>query len=223
MVSVAFAREPISADLLTEALPLLTEHWREIATHADIPLDVDTSAYLAAGEAGVVRLFTVRGERGGVWRDLMGYALFFVRAHLHYTSSSQAVQDVVYLHPSIRGGTGMDFLAYCDEQLRAEGVQVVHHHAKLAHPQLGKALERLGYQAVETVYSRRLDQPTDVEREYVQSLAVGLQAAMDNGSTLAYGNNTRAPWLPKVTESNNLTDFATLMRDFQEMGCEDGG
>lgn len=238
MVSVAFAREAVSADLLTEALPLLTQHWKEIATYADIPLVVDTPAYLAAGEAGVVRCFTVRVPEERVRRvgALLGYALFFVRSHMHYTGSVQAVQDVLYLHPSVRGGTGAEFIAWCDDQLRGEGVQVVHHHAKIAHPQLGIALERLGYEPVETIYSRRLDLPTDVEREHVQAMATGTQ---------------RAPWLPKDVvahaealgraagvdpvqftglpprgsyATSELIDFADLMRETAGMVCdEDGG
>lgn len=194
----------MSAALLDEARPLLAEHWREIAPYDDIPLDVDTHHYLAAGEAGVCRCYTVR-----VGDQLVGYALFFVRPAPHYAGSLQAAQDVLYLHPSMRGGAGAEFIAYCDEQLRACGVQVVHHHAKHAHPQLGKALERLGYEPVETIYSKRLD--------------VGRDSLLLNGDPTAID----AP--RGVLSGADLIDFSDLMRQtiegrvFAEMGCEDGG
>lgn len=204
MATVTFAREDVSADFLTEALPLLTEHWREIAAYSDIPLSVDEVAYLAAQEAGAVRLFTVREGL------LLGYACFFVRPHIHYASSApQAVQDVVYLHPSLRGNrVGADFLGYCDEQLCAEGVQVVHHHVKLAHPQLGNALERMGYQAVETVYSRRLDTAPEYHVRFTHSE----RAFRHTDPALFTGITPHYP----ASRASDLLDFAALM------GVEDG-
>ncbi|MDB4893134.1 MAG: hypothetical protein JWL61_4989 [Gemmatimonadetes bacterium] len=238
MVSVAFAREAVSADLLTEALPLLTEHWKEIATHADIPLAVDTRTYIAAGEAGVVRLFTARlpdalYEGKG---SLVGYACFFVKPHMHYAGSVQAVQDVLYLHPAVRGGTGAEFISWCDEQLRSEGVQVVHHHAKQAHPQLGKALERLGYQAVETVYSRRLDSftgalaKTEAEAHPLYVATFAEDGSLRAMSRVAPPHGARIPWsaADATNDANrtghDLSDFSDLMTEMAvAYDGEDGG
>lgn len=154
-MNVAFAREPLRDRLWDEALPLLVAHWREIAHYQDIPLDPDQAIYQSAADAGILRCYTVRrdaSDRG----ELMGYAIFFVRPNPHYCSSLQAVQDVLYISPSARGTTGYRFIRWCDEQLRAEGVQAVYHHVKAAH-NFGRMLERLGYECVDLIYARRLD------------------------------------------------------------------
>lgn len=152
MTNLSFAQEHFSPALWAELLPLLAEHWQEIAHYPDIPLAVEQATYDAADAAGLVRLYTARDTSGA----LLGYACFFVRPNPHYATSLQASQDVLFLHPSARGGSGARFIAWCDEQLQAEGVQAVYHHVKSAH-NFGPLLERMGYQLVDLIYARRLD------------------------------------------------------------------
>ena len=150
--TIAFAREPL-ADCREDLRPLLEDHWREIAHYQDIPLRPDWEAYTRIERDGGLRIFTLRDY--GVLR---GYAVFFVRWNLHYMTSLQAAQDVLYLDPILRGqALGAQFIAWCDEELRKEHVQVVYHHVKLSHD-WGALLARLGYERVETIWSRRLDQ-----------------------------------------------------------------
>lgn len=172
-------REPMTRELLAEALPLLQAHWSEVAHFQDIPLDVDEEAYLNADALGMLRCYTVRREtdvrRGplpstallqegiydqrATWsieQRLVGYALYFVRPNLHYKTSVQASQDVIYLDPSVRGGTGYRFITWCDDQLRAEGVVAAYQHSKAAHD-FGKLLQRQGYELVDLIYAKRLD------------------------------------------------------------------
>lgn len=147
-----FARES-SDTVINEIAPLLENHWAEIAHYPDIPVGVDYDAYLRIEAKGALRIYTIR-----VGIELVGYALFTVNHSLHYSSSLQARQDVLYLDPTYRRGrVGWKFIAWCDTQLKAEGVQVVHQHAKIAHPQLAVLLPRLGYEAVDVIWSRRLD------------------------------------------------------------------
>jgi hypothetical protein len=163
---IHFAREPLTDALWDEAMPLLEAHWREIAAFQDIPLEPDRETYAASEQAGVLRCFTARDTRrptrqppGSQWmmRDgLVGYALYFVRPNPHYKSSVQAAQDVIYLDPSVRGGTGYKFIAWCDAQLAAEGVQITYHHVKAKHD-FGRLLERQGYELVDLIYAKRLD------------------------------------------------------------------
>lgn len=133
-----------------EAMPLLQAHWREIAHYQDIPLDPDYASYRALDAAGALRTFCARDEGA-----LVGYAVFVVRPNMHYRSSLQALQDILYLSPSHRG-QGLQFIRWCDEQLKTEGVQAVYHHVKVSH-NFGPALERIGYQLVDLIYTRRLD------------------------------------------------------------------
>jgi hypothetical protein len=169
---IQFAREPLTESLWDEAMPLLSAHWAEIAAFPDIPLEPDRELY-AAGEAnGILRVFTARHydpeylgpELKHLWHDLprlrplVGYALYFVRSNPHYRSSLQANQDVIYLAPSVRGKTGLKFLAWCDDQLAAEGVQVVYQHLKVKADH-ARLMAYLGYEAVDTIYAKRLDDP----------------------------------------------------------------
>lgn len=137
-------------DIIEEIEPLLHKHYEEIAHFKTIPLDPDYDQYLQLEELGVIRLFTARTDDG----LLVGYAVFFVRANLHYKSSLQAAQDIIFIDPAHRG-TGAKFILWCDEQLKAEGVQAVYHHVKKAH-NFGPMLERFGYELVDLIYGRIL-------------------------------------------------------------------
>jgi len=148
-----------------EALPILHRHWQEIAHYPDISLNVDVERYLQAERSGVLRIYTARAERlADADRqisniDLVGYAVFSVGMNPHYSASKQAVQDVIYVDQSYRrGAIGLGLIRFCEEQLAAEGVQVILHHVKQAHPKLGYILEhKFGYELVDLIYAKRLD------------------------------------------------------------------
>lgn len=136
-------------------MPLIERHWHEIAHYKDIPLDIDVEGYVRAEDAGFVRLYTMRHEG-----KLIGYALYLVGPNLHYKSSRQAKQDVLFVTPEHRGGfLGSRLVAFADECLQRDGVQVVAQHVKLEHPALGAVLQRNHYEPVEVTWMRRLDLP----------------------------------------------------------------
>ena len=147
-----FAREPYSANLVGEMMPLFEKHYREIAAFKDIALAPDLAKYELLGAIGGLRIFTARmGDK------LMGYEIVFVGPNLHYRASLQAQQDILFLDPSMRKGlTGYKFIAWCDDQLKAEGVEVIMQHVKMAHD-FTPILERLGYQKHDIVMARRLN------------------------------------------------------------------
>lgn len=151
MSVITYQRERVPA-IKVEAEPLLLAHWAEVSPFGDIHPDVDWSIYEMTDDLGFYRCYTARSEG-----ELVGYAGFIVRRHPHYGTSLQATHDVLYLHPSARHGlAGLEFIRWCDEQLRAEGVQLVYQMVKLAHNH-GLLLERLGYEPVEQTYVKRLD------------------------------------------------------------------
>lgn len=165
---VIFRQEPLTETFIGEISPLLRDHWREIAHYPDIPLEPDYGVYRALAEAGMLRIYTVRepaamldvttGQEAdyGVAR-LTGYAVFILRRAPHYKSSLEATQDILYLAPALRGRTiGAQFIRWCDGRLRGDGVQVVIHHVKRAH-NFGPMLERMGYEATDLLYRKRLD------------------------------------------------------------------
>ena len=140
-------------DIFDEAMPLLRAHYREIAHHQDIPLDPDFERYKHLEDLNVLRCYTARDDEDG---RLLGYAVFIVSPNLHYRKSIQAMQDVLYVRPENRG-TGLRLVRYADECLAADGVQVVTQHIKAAH-NFGAALERMGYELIDLIYQKRLDE-----------------------------------------------------------------
>lgn len=145
-----FSQESIEANL-EESKPLLQNHYSEIAHFQDIPLDPDYDQYIALEKMGIVRCYVARNNDGA----MVGYAVYFVRNNLHYKSSLQSVQDVLYIDPAYRGRGGA-FIIWCDEQLKAEGVQVNYHHVKVSHD-FSPMLEKMGYVFVDKILGRRLD------------------------------------------------------------------
>lgn len=151
MSKVAFARESAHA-VWDEIQPLLAEHWREIAHFDDIPLEPRREVYEHLETIGGLYVFTVRDDG-----HLVGYAVYVVDVHMHYASSKQATQDVLFLLPGYRNaGIGMGLINYADTAMRDAGVQVVLQHVKLAHD-FGPLLKALDYEQVESIYARRLD------------------------------------------------------------------
>lgn len=145
-----FAKEDPNV-LIEYGMPLFQMHFSEISANQDIPLEPDMDAYRQIAANGALRVFTIR-EDG---KNIIGYAVFFVKSNAHYKSSIQAVQDILFIRKDKRG-FGREFVNWCDKQLKDEGVQVVYHHVKLAH-NWGHMLEELDYKPVETIYARRLD------------------------------------------------------------------
>lgn len=137
--------------VLPEMEPLLKRHWKEIAHYKDIPLEPDYDLYFKMEDQGFIKIFTVRNDAN----TLVGYAAYFIKANIHYKSSKQAVEDVIFIDKEARG-EGHKFIDWCDQELKEIGVQLVHHHVKVAH-NFGPTLERLGYEHVEHIYSRRLN------------------------------------------------------------------
>jgi GNAT superfamily N-acetyltransferase len=146
-----FRVEAVTPELISEISPLLSAHHDEVQPYKDIAFEPDFESYLQAQSVGAIRLFTCRSDG-----RLRGYSLFFVRRSLHAKSSLQAAQDLIYLDPELRGrGIGRDFILWCDEQMKAMGVQVVYQHLKASHNH-GPLLEKLGYEILDHIYARRL-------------------------------------------------------------------
>lgn len=133
--------------------PLLKAHWQELATYHDVPLDPDFEAYKTVDRAGSLRIFTVRSEDNA----LVGYAIYFVRMHHHYKTTKWAISDIVLVAPEHRNvGLGHGLYDFLEDQLRAEGVQVIYTMAKLKHPELSMLLELRGHERNEVIHAKRL-------------------------------------------------------------------
>lgn len=152
-------------ELLDEAMPIFEAHYKEIAHYQDIPLDINEAAYMHLEESGLLRCFTARYNG-----DLVGYCVFMVRPNLRYSTSIQAVQDILYIEQGKRGPLfGKRLIEYCEDRLKAEGVQVVYQHSK-ASPEVlaaidaipkrhdtGLLFEYMGYTLIDLIHGKRLD------------------------------------------------------------------
>jgi hypothetical protein len=118
----------------------------------DIPLAPDWERYKLAETGGFLAIFTARADT-----RLVGYAIYFLPPHPHYSSTGVATQDILYLDKTYRrGGNGLALLEFSHQGLRELGVTVVQQHSKMRHS-IGRLLERMGYEAMDMIYTKRLD------------------------------------------------------------------
>lgn len=153
-----FKVEELTNDLLDEMMPLLEKHYKEIAVYQDIPLVINRKIYLELEVKDLLRVYTAR-EKGS--RKLLGYSVFIINHNIHYSTSLEAKNDVIFIDPEHRG-FGAKFIKYCDEQLQAEQVQTVYHHIKPDHD-WSKLICKMGYRKFETIYAKRLDKESSWE------------------------------------------------------------
>ena len=141
-------------DVKEECGDLIAAHWVEIAVWPDIPLDPDWSGYENLEKAGMLVIYTVRNETN----QLVGYAVFFMRKHLHYKGHSWAANDIIWVHPDYRDGKiGTNLVQFWEQDLQARGIHVVHVNVKVAHPALGFVLRLEKYTTVEHGLEKRLN------------------------------------------------------------------
>ena len=145
-----FQTERITDSFLAELVPLFKAHWKEVAHYEDIPLDPDLDKYRLFDKLGVLRIYTAR-----LAGALIGYSIFIVQPHPHYQGSIYANNDIIFISPE-RRGFGRKFIAWCDDELRKDGVRVVAHHVKAAH-NWTPMLFRMGYELQDLICTRRLD------------------------------------------------------------------
>lgn len=139
---------------LEEAKPILLEHWKEIAVYDDIPLEPDYELYHQLEQIGILRIYTIRTGSDG----LVGYAVYFLRRHMHYRNHSWAISDLVMVCPGHRKlGVGNRLFDFIEADLRQHGVSVMHTTSKVMHPELAFLLQSRCHKKIEEGYSFRLN------------------------------------------------------------------
>ena len=126
-------------------------HYDEIALDkSQIPLNPDWDAYQRMEDIGDLVCFTVRKD--GV---LIGYSVFFLKWHIHYSNTKFAHNDVLYVHPDFRKSSsiGKDLIKYSEQELKKYGVNKVVWHIKCDHDWSAIML-RMGYRKDEIMVSK---------------------------------------------------------------------
>ena len=149
---LTFQRER-ALDLWEEIMPLLIKHKDEICHYKDFVLNPDVESYNHLEENGIIRCYTARLNG-----DLIGYCVFVLKHNLHYRDSFQAMQDVLFILPEHRGSrAGVKLIRFCEEQLRAEGVQAVFQYLNVSTPKTISLFRKMGYEEINVIMGKRLD------------------------------------------------------------------
>ena len=148
--TITYARETLTPEFAAELMPLLDEHYAEIDPFKHEPLDPDWDQYYLFQELGLLRAFTARDDSG----TLIGYSVSFVRNDLHHRGSKRSSEDIFFIRKD-RRGFGLQFLLWCNEQLKAEGVKIDFQHISAKHD-WGKMAARAGYEHIETIWGKVL-------------------------------------------------------------------
>jgi GNAT superfamily N-acetyltransferase len=148
-------------EIYPELLPLLEEHWRELGPYKDrMPLSPQVELYSYLEAQG--QLLTLTARQGG---HLVGYFIGVVKHGLHYSTTLQAITDIPYVLPSVRGrGIGVRLFLAAQEELKARGVGPWFAGSKIKsplHPSMDRVLRWLGMEPTDLQYSKWLTEPQE--------------------------------------------------------------
>lgn len=147
----AFSRERLSSPLLEEMAPLIAEHFHEIARFKDFRVQPNFNHYQMLDDIGMLYIFTARDEG-----ELVGYSVFNLLKHPHFTEISQAQEELLFLAPEHRNGdAGAKFIRYCDEELAKAGAAVIYHTVSMERD-FSPLLVRAGYELSDKIYAKRV-------------------------------------------------------------------
>lgn len=142
-----------------ELPPLLRKHWRELAVYRDvIPLDFNWDQYMAYTMQGVLHVLTVRNATD----ELVGYIFALFGPHMHSKATPMAVVDMYWLDPRYRRGWfPVTMFTALEKQMRKLGAVRLDigerlHFKNTRGRKTRTIFQRLGYKAVDVVFSKKL-------------------------------------------------------------------
>jgi GNAT superfamily N-acetyltransferase len=126
-------------DIYSDLLPLFRSHWLELGPFRDrMPLAPNVPIYSFLERAGELVVLTARRQG-----ELVGYLIAKTGPGLHYATTIQAITDIPYVHPSVRGrGIGYRLFAAAEVEFRRSGVGPWFASSKINSP-LHRSMDRL--------------------------------------------------------------------------------
>lgn len=138
-------------DFIDEFEQLFPEHYEELCVTKEFPYSPDYAAYRRMAEAGLLRTITCRADG-----KLIGYIIFYIQPHLHYSTCLTAFEDIYFVTKEYRKGRiGIRLFQYAEKVLKERGVQRIVMHTKL-HLDNSKLFEYLGYKWTDKVFTKIL-------------------------------------------------------------------
>lgn len=139
--------------IIDDLLPLLPDHWAEVAHYTDkIPLSPLFERYKQLEKMGTIIMIGMR-ENG----ILIGYSVYAISQHMHYSTCLFAANDLLYLIPEKRkGGFGMKLIVESEKLLVAKEINRITYHVKPEHD-FSPLLIKLGYMQEEIMYGKYIE------------------------------------------------------------------
>lgn len=135
-------------DVLETIMPLIVQNQKETGVYGESS-NHDYARYLQLDDSGDLRTFVISSNR-----IIVGYSIFFIDTEIFQADIISARQSIVFVDKGHRG-VGLAFIKFCDDILRAQGVNSVWRQAS-AKFDVSKVYERLGYTFIEKSFMRRL-------------------------------------------------------------------
>ena len=144
--------------------PLLKRHWDEVALHKkERPLSPNFDEYKRLALGG--RLVVVTARDTEFQNALVGYSVFFIHNHIHYSTCKVASNDVLFVDKDYRSrpGVSIRLIRTCETVLANRGVDYVTWHIK-PRQDWSQVLERMGYELEEKIMGRILSREATGDR-----------------------------------------------------------
>lgn len=141
-------------EIYAELLPLFHEHWLELGPFRDkMPLSPNLQIYSYLESVG--ELVTLTARQDG---KLVGYLIAKTGPGLHYSQTVQAITDLPYVHPSMRGrGVVVRLFKAAEIEFRKRGVGPWFAGSKVnspLHASMDKLLRWIGMTPQDVQYSK---------------------------------------------------------------------
>lgn len=115
----------------------------------DDKFELNRETYDRCEAVGALKIYTVRDDN-----ILIGYCIFFVMELTHHKGFLSATQDVLFIKKEKRGRV-IPFIRYTERMLKDYGVKSVNQSVPY-HRDWSPVLTRMGYDKLETIYTRKL-------------------------------------------------------------------
>lgn len=136
-----------------EIKDLIPAHYDKLSLHVGrFPLKPQWHVYFEREARGELLFVTLRKDG-----KMIGYWISFVSPGLHYETCLTAIMDIWFVHPEhIAGKSPILLMRTVERELSRRGVNLWFAGSKDKNP-CGPLFERMGFQRVETYYSKWLE------------------------------------------------------------------